>query len=997
MKTNTLLPPPNRIGAAWLENNSTASGDFAPVATLRISRNGKTHRPAAEWAGAGEERYRLLFDSNPQPMWVYDLETLRFLAVNAAAVAQYGYRREEFLELTIKELCLPEHVLRLLDSLDEVRHARPDQGPRRPALWRHRRKDDTGLDVELTARPAHWNGHRAELVLARDVTGTLCADRRSSVFTRLAGQLNVTTTAGQAGQMLVGAAEELFGWDACLCYLYDAARDQVRCVVSQDTLNGKKTDISLCASGGPPSPLLRYVLQHGNQLIQRDTEDVMPVVAQPFGDPTRLSASLMWVRVHLGPDIIGVLSIQSYSPLAYDEEALKGLQRLADLGAGALARIQAQESLQVTEARCQLLSRNQSEGLCVVDEADRLLSVNPAAERLFGAAPGDMVNRALGDFLSPEQREFVRHQTKRRLRGESVTYELSITHANGQTRVLLIAVTPQADAAGRYLQALCILRDITPQKRAELLVAQTQLRLQTVWDAALVPMRLTDATGTIVMVNRAYCDLVSLSRERLEGQPLSVVYSPASQEQALSDHARRFERDDHLQQRTAEVVFWNEKRAILEIAETFLSLPGQPPMLLSVIRDTTQQRETEAQLRQMQRLDSIGQLAAGVAHDFNNILAVIQGETGLLLMDAAVGSPTTEALRQIQQAAARAADLTRQLLLFSRQHTPQLAVVNLNEVVEGLAKMLKRLLSERIATRFVSSASPATVLADMGMMEQVLVNLCVNARDAMPKGGHLLVETSLVEPTDDDLARLPEARPGPHACLSVTDTGLGILPDALPHIFDPFFTTKEGGKGTGLGLATVHGIVKQHQGWIKVDTAVGQGTTFRVFLPQTDKPVAPSPPDQPKATPAEGHNKTILAVEDEPFLREVNCAVLQRHGYRVLSAESGPQALELAKTAGRIDLLLTDMLMPGDMTGRDLARALHEQQPDLPVLYTSGYNPGTGDTEFLTHPETHFLPKPHNAETLCQRVAECLQASVNRAGQDRVPAGIESNYETPRP
>lgn len=994
MRTHAINPATNSARTAVLADGLLKGNTLDTVGIPRIARAGFARKPGTAPGIATEDPFRRLFESHPHPMWVYDLETLRFLAVNAAALAQYGYTRDEFLELTIKELCLPEHVLRLLDSLDDIRYGHTEPGPRTPALWRHRRKDGTNLDVEIVTRPLAWNKRRAELVIARDVSELLRAGRQSTLFARAAASLNAAVTAEQVAQIVVGVAGELFGWDACLFCLYNAAHDEARSVISVDIVNGRKVDVPLASPVGRPSPFLQYVIENGSQLILRDTADVMPVAAEPFGDTTRLSASLMGVPIRLGTDTLGVLSIQSYTSLAYDEAALDNLQRLADLGAGALTRIKALESLHAAEARSRLLSENQSEGLCVLDGEDRFISVNPAAERLFGAASGALLNRTLGEFISAEQREFVRYQTERRLRGEPVAFDLSITPAGGETRVLHVTVAPQKDATGHHPQALCVFHDITRQKHAELLVAQTHLRLQTVWDAARVPMRLTDAAGTIVMVNRAYCDLVGLTRERVEGQPLSVVFSPASQEQALEDHARRFERDDHLPHRTTELTLWNGRQVFLEIAETFLSLPGHSPMLLSVIRDTTDQRQMEAQLRQMQRLESIGQLAAGVAHDFNNILGVIQGEASLLLMDAGDGSAAAEPVRQIQQAADRAASLTRQLLLFSRQQTLQLAPVNLNQVVESMAKLLKRLLGEQITTRFAFAPAPTTVLADVGMMEQVLVNLCVNARDAMPKGGSLLVETSRVEASAKDLERLPEARPGPHVCLTVTDTGTGILPEARPHIFEPFYTTKKEGKGTGLGLATVYGIVKQHHGWVTVDTEVGKGTTFRVLLPYADEPAAPSQPLQPQTTPADVPGMTILAVEDEAILREVNCAVLQRHGYRVLTAESGPQALELVKAGARIDLLLTDMVMPGEMTGRDLARVLQARQPELRVLYTSGYSSGMGDTTFLRRADTHFLPKPYTAETLCQKVAECLQPKRNEDGH--VPANGAQKQSVPQ-
>jgi PAS domain S-box-containing protein len=648
------------------------------------------------------------------------------------------------------------------------------------------------------------------------------------------------------------------------------------------------------------------------------------------------------------------------------------LQTLADHCAGTLARIRARESLETSEARYRLLVENQGEGLGVVDCDERFLLSNPAADKIFGVARGGLLGRSLMEFLSPEQREVVRQQSDHRARGKPGNYELTITRSDGRSRVLLVTVTPQADEHGKYTQAFEIFRDITQRKRAELMVARSELRLRLIWEHALTPMRLTDETGKIVMVNRAFCQFTRKGREQLEGHPLWVAYDPANKDTVLRDYMERFQRGNDIQQRTVEVKFWDGRRASVEMAETFFNLPGQPPLLLSVAHDITERRELEAQIRQMQRLESVGQLAAGVAHDFNNMLAVIQGQAYILNMDLGPDCPAAESVRQIQQAAERAANLTRQLLLFSRKQTLQANVLNLGETVQNMAKMLRRLLGEHIEIEFVPPAESASVLADVGMMEQVLLNLCVNARDSMPHGGRLRVETRVVEVTADDARHMPEARAGRHVCLSVADTGSGIPPETLARIFEPFFTTKAVGKGTGLGLATVYGIVRQHQGWIAVDTELGQGTTFQVFLPFNDGQVLAAGPEATAPRLLAGSGKTLLVVEDEPGLRGVTCTILQRQGYRVLTAESGPQALELAKTAGPLDLMITDMVMP-HMSGRELADALRQLQPNLRVLFTSGYSAEASDTTFLRRAGGRFLPKPYAAEVLCRTVAECLE------------------------
>src|ERR1043166_2507284 len=330
----------------------------------------------------------------------------------------------------------------------------------------------------------------------------------------------------------------------------------------------------------------------------------------------------------------------------------------------------------------------------------------------------------------------------------------------------------------------------------------------------------------------------------------------------------------------------------------------------------------ETQLRQAQKMESVGQLAAGVAHDFNYLLTIIQGHAGLL---PSTGSPdplARESVRQISLAAERAANLTRQLLMFIRKQTMQPRLLDLNEVIANIFKMLRALAGDQVTLRRNLAASLPPIHADPGMLEQVLVNLAVNARDAMPKGGLLQIETFHAEIDAAYVQQQPEARPGLFVGVSVSDSGHGMDARTLERIFEPFFTTKEAGKGTGLGLALVYGIVKQHQGWLEVQSQPGKGSPFKVFLPASSKARAAPDPAQPG--PAPGGHETILLVEDEASLRDLVQEVLRKKGYTVLTAQTGRGALQVwEKHKVEIDLLLTDMMMPEGVSGAELAaRAL---------------------------------------------------------------------------
>ena len=406
--------------------------------------------------------------------------------------------------------------------------------------------------------------------------------------------------------------------------------------------------------------------------------------------------------------------------------------------------------------------------------------------------------------------------------------------------------------------------------------------------------------------------------------------------------------------------------------KTVLDERGRIKEVLSIGTDITERKQLEEQFRQSQKLEAIGQLASGVAHDFNNLLTIIQGNASLLLDAPGLSKPEAETAKQIVEAAERAAGLTRQLLLFSRKQAMHPIRLNLNETVGNLAKMLQRLLGEDIALSTNYASRLPQVHGDVGMIEQVLLNLAVNARDAMPDGGQLTITTSAETASREYAQANAAAAPGPYVCLAVHDTGCGITPENLPRIFDPFFTTKEVGKGTGLGLASVYGIVKQHRGWIDVASELGVGTTFRIYLPVTtgvavEQKVAAATSELP------GGPEVILVVEDDPAVRLLVSNLLQRSGYTVLVAPTGITALEVWKEhKTRIQLVLTDMIMPDGMTGRELANRLKQERPGLKVIYTSGYSAEVVGKGHALLDGTDFLQKPYSPLTLAQTVRACL-------------------------
>ena len=405
-----------------------------------------------------------------------------------------------------------------------------------------------------------------------------------------------------------------------------------------------------------------------------------------------------------------------------------------------------------------------------------------------------------------------------------------------------------------------------------------------------------------------------------------------------------------------------------------LTIAGIVHLLVMVV-DVTERLQLEGALRQAQKMEAIGQLAAGVAHDFNNLLTIIQGHASLQLGLPGRGEDLTGSLREISKASDRAADLTRQLLAFSRRQILRPRVLNLNTLLRDLAAMLRRLIGEQVELRCTFAKPLPAVWADQTGVEQIVLNLTINARDAMPKGGRIVIETGTTVFTPADAEKNPEIAPGEYVCLSVADTGTGMDAATRSRIFEPFFTTKAVDKGTGMGLATVYGITKQHDGWIDVATEVGRGSTFRIFLPITHRIAEPVVPEFfiPEPTLRE---YTVLVVEDDEAVRALVKEVLVHHQYRVLEAEHAEAALAVWKNHGsKIDLLLTDIIMPG-ANGLELAQQLLASRPELKVIYTSGYSSELFSASLPLDEDRNYLPKPYLSAKLTSLVRAALEPAA---------------------
>src|ERR1039457_210765 len=510
------------------------------------------------------------------------------------------------------------------------------------------------------------------------------------------------------------------------------------------------------------------------------------------------------------------------------------------------------------------------------------------------------------------------------------------------------------------------------RKRTDAELRASDERYRQIVQTANEGIWVTDEHDRITFANHRLAKMLGYAPEELLQRPVRAFIDPSD----LADHlhqvqlgrggpASQFERRLRHHDRR-EFWTWGSGSPLFDDGDNYRGA-------FAMFTDVTERRQLESQLRQVQKLESIGQLAGGVAHDFNNILAAIMMHLSLLHQNPSLDEETTEALKELEVDTKRAANLPRQLLMFSRRSVMQPRILDLNELVQNLLKMLRRLLGEHIDIAFETHGALPAVEADIGMIEQVLMNLAVNGRDAMPRGGDLTIRTGTVELDAEAVKLHSERRPGKFVTLAVTDSGSGMDEGTLKRIFEPFFTTKEVGKGTGLGLPTIHGIVKQHQGWIEVHSQPGHGSTFEVFLPARILP--PIATAAPSAAPSVvGGRGTVLLVEDEEIVRRPIGIYLRKLGYQVIEAANGNQALVLwQQHRDRIDLFYTDMVMPEGVTGLELAEKLKREKPALQVIISSGYSTEISMQGVPAESGYLYLPKPSSSALIAATIRDCLE------------------------
>jgi PAS domain S-box-containing protein len=843
---------------------------------------------------ASERRYRLLFERNPLPMWVYDLQTLAFLDVNESAVHHYGYSKEEFLSMTIRDIRPAEDIPALMKNIESTSEIIQESGP-----WRHRKKNGEIIFVEALSHMLDFGQREARLVLAHDIT-----DRRQA-------ELKMQEAEKKFRGIFENSVEGIF--QSTPEGKIITANDATARIYGYDSAEELLVDISDAAHQIFVDPKLR-------EGLKKDLEERGAVNGFEF-EAFKKDGNKIWITEN-----VRLVRDQSGKPLYY-EGFLKDITE----------RKEAQRAIHVMRSV-----------LIVVMIGFLFILTGELSKGLMQPYMGSRLSSVL------------------------VTAYLSFVLAVA----VFFALRKQQKL---YRQKL---EEITERRRTEEELRRSEERFKQIADSISEVFWMSDPQlQKALYVSPAYEKIWGRSCQSLYDEPNTFAESlhPEDREK-FNEHLRAFVTDGIFDVEFRIMRPDGSIRWIWDRGFPIRNDKGEVVRVAGIAQDITerkiaeeQTKQLEKQLIQVQKIEAIGRLAGGVAHDFNNILMAVQGYSELLLLKSNEESQRAE-IMEIMKAAHQGTNLTQQLLAFSRRQILTKKVIDLKALIFNMKNMVQRLIGEDVdlTTHFVDNLRK--IEADPGQIQQVIMNLAINARDAMPKGGKLSIEAENIDLDENFAGTHVEVKPGPYILLSVLDSGTGMNDATMAKIFEPFFTTKQEGKGTGLGLATVYGIVKQSGGYIFVESQPGKGTAFKIYFPHSDR-TEESHSDGTKNQQVQKHDvkgATILLADDNREVRTAISTYLEMKGYRVLQADRGSQAIQIAKTIETpIELLISDVVMP-EMSGSELAKELTTIYPHLKVLLMSGYT----DEVMKKQDGVAFLSKPVSMEILLRKISDLLHSSL---------------------
>ena len=994
---------------------------------------------------------KAFFDENPLPSIIFDRETLAIVDVNNAAVWHYGYSREEFLSMTIKELRPPEEILAMMKGI-----AMDASDVRKVPFFRHKKKDGTPIDVMASARDFDAGGRSYRFVTFTDITqrrkaatavlksGEMYRKLMKAipdivVRTDVEGNISFineesplylkyfspeTDPTGKnflsfiaphdrarAMNNYIRMLREPVGIEAYDMILEDGRK--VPCEVNgtvvfdneghptemvfiiRDTTEKKKTEEALVKSEKKfrmmadllPQTIFETDLTGRLTYVNKTAYDHFGYSPEEFGNglnvfsmiapEDRPVASKNIQDVLAGRPMRGnayravkkdgsVFPVMIYSSLMEEEGKPVGLRGiLIDL----TEQRQMEEALRRSEETFRALAENSADTIMRFDRFGRHLYVNPAVEQETGIEKTVFLGKTHEELGFPPDLCRQWHEAIQKVFDTGEKHRIEFRLPNGSWVDWLLM--PEF-GTGREVKAVITSgRDITERKRAESILHLVQYGVNHSRDSIFW----LDSETRLVYVNDAACRSLGYSREELLSMTISDIdpdFPPEAWPPQLEKLRKYGSVTRESRHRTRDGRIFP-----VEVTGNYVCFEGKEGSF-AFARNITDRKQAEAereklqeQLIQAQKMDSIGRLAGGVAHDFNNMLGAIIGYVELGLANSSDNPGMHGYLKQIQAAALRSADLTRQLLAFARKQPISPKALDLNVTAAGMLKMVQRLIGEDIELDFRPAKGLWQVNLDPSQLDQILMNLCVNAGDAISGIGRISIRTGNENFTENDLLNIPGSIPGDYVMVEVADNGCGMSEDTLSHLFEPFFTTKEVGKGTGLGLATVYGIVQQNRGFIKVESTLSCGTRFKIYLPR-HRGMLSDTENKEIETPAEQGHETILLVEDEPILLDMTKEMLELNGYQVLIALNPDEALQIAGDhADEIHLVMTDVVMPG-MNGYDLAEKLMSLYPSLKCLFMSGYTASVIARHGALDEPVHFIQKPFSMNDLIAKVRQVL-------------------------